>query len=353
MVSIQQVENVLKEVYLAVLSEQINNFHPFLSKIKRRTNNVYGKQILYANTMNGKVLKLNLANLYYTIQISDKAIRCSQGSAGAFVNLLNSEMESLIKNSHYDILNQLFGDGTGVLSNIKSINEEGKLFVDKIQYLYPGMKIKIFDDLDNELFTTYIFDINYSEKWVKVREGKFKVFPNYKIKRFNGSEDNLFGLEYIFGAPEVYEAGARDVFTTPIIQKVKIDDIINEIITSKDMNDSDFIICSHNTKRIILEKLEKSRRFIEVKELDGGYKALCIEGIPIIPEKRLDDNIIYILNSKEFEISELCDWSWLEGYEGGILKQVQGKPEYEATLVKYCNLLCKDISKQVKLILEE
>ena len=34
-----------------------------------------------------------LKKLYGTIEISDKAIRASRTSAGAFVNLLNAEME--------------------------------------------------------------------------------------------------------------------------------------------------------------------------------------------------------------------------------------------------------------------
>ena len=37
---------------------------------------------------------------------------------------------------------------------------------------------------------------------------------------------------------------------------------------------------------------------------------------------------------------QLCDWQFLEGEDGRILKQVAGKPVYTATLVKYADLIC-------------
>ena len=49
---------------------------------------------------------------------------------------------------------------------------------------------------------------------------------------------------------------------------------------------------------------------------------------------------MYLLNSADFALHQLCDWQWLEGEDGSVLRQVPGKPVYSATLVKYADLLC-------------
>ena len=50
---------------------------------------------------------------------------------------------------------------------------------------------------------------------------------------------------------------------------------------------------------------------------------------------------MYLLNTDDFRLHQLCDWQWLEGEDGKILKQIPGKPVYTATLVKYAELMCE------------
>ena len=105
MITLSTADKALKEVYLGVLGNQLNfGSNPLLSKIKQTTNNVYGNEIVKtlsygisggvtaageADQLPGSYSKnfvefrSTLKNLYGTIEISDKAIRCSQNSAGA------------------------------------------------------------------------------------------------------------------------------------------------------------------------------------------------------------------------------------------------------------------------------
>ena len=46
------------------------------------------------------------------------------------------------------------------------------------------------------------------------------------------------------------------------------------------------------------------------------------------------------MNSDDFTLHQLCDWKWLEGEDGKVIKQIAGKPSYTATLVKYADLVC-------------
>ena len=47
------------------------------------------------------------------------------------------------------------------------------------------------------------------------------------------------------------------------------------------------------------------------------------------------------MNTNDFKIHQLCDWQWLEGEDGKVLKQVPGTPVFSATLVKYAELICE------------
>ena len=121
MVTLTSAENALKTLYLGVVADQLNtNVNPLLARIAQTSSDVWGKEIrklapfginggIGAGTEDGELpgaasnnyaqFVLTLKNLYGTIEISDKAIRASQNSAGAFVNLLEAEMEGLIKAS--------------------------------------------------------------------------------------------------------------------------------------------------------------------------------------------------------------------------------------------------------------
>ena len=48
------------------------------------------------------VFESTLKNLFGTIELSDKAVLASSSTAGAFVNLLNAEMEGLIRASSFN-----------------------------------------------------------------------------------------------------------------------------------------------------------------------------------------------------------------------------------------------------------
>ena len=84
-------------------------------------------------------------------------------------------------------------------------------------------------------------------------------------------------------------------------------------------------------------------------ELSGGYKALTFNGIPLISDRFVDEGEMYLLNSSEFKLHQLCDWKWLENEQGRILRQTPGKPTYAATLVKYAELVCDKPAGQAKL----
>ena len=102
----------------------------------------------------------------------------------------------------------------------------------------------------------------------------------------------------------------------------------------------DFIVCSSGVKRNYQSYLASYRSNVNILELEGGYKAISYNGIPLVSDRFAPANTMYLLNTSEFNLHQLCDWKWLEGEDGRVIKQTLGKPTYQATLVKYADIIC-------------
>ena len=102
----------------------------------------------------------------------------------------------------------------------------------------------------------------------------------------------------------------------------------------------DFIAVSASVKYAYQEYMAQYKRNIDVMELNGGFKTLSYNGIPLVYDRFIEEGTMYLLNTKAFKLHQLCDWQYLETENGKILRQTQGKPTYTATLVKYCDLVC-------------
>ena len=101
-----------------------------------------------------------------------------------------------------------------------------------------------------------------------------------------------------------------------------------------------FIICSWGVRRTLQSVLSYDRRSFDGMELIGGYKSMSYNGIPVVADRFCPEGTMYLLNTNDFVLHQLCDWQWLEGDDGRVLRQVPGKPVYTATLVKYADLIC-------------
>ncbi len=153
-------------------------------------------------------------------------------------------------------------------------------------------------------------------------------------KIFNTTED-VYGLDrdsHDWLKP--YSAGNIGEITEAKLQKA-IDEI--EEASGSAPN---FIICSWGVRRSLQALFAQSNTRIETLNLAGGFTAMSYNGIPIVVDRFCPEGTLYLLNTNDFALHQLCDWQWLTGDDGRVLKQIPGKPVYTATLVKYAELLC-------------
>lgn len=384
MVTIQTADNALKSFYLDAVTEALDTkTNPLLAQIQCTTADVTGKDVrkLVKVGLNGGIgagsetgdlpsasssdymqLVTTLKNLYGTIEISDKAIRASANNEGAFVNLLNDEMQSLIKSAKFNFSRMLFGDGTGKIATVVGVDDYAGVIFDNVNGLAEGMIIDFYYEdgsLNEEAGTVKILSVDRNTKKVIttsaslndviVPEGSYAVLCNSKDYEITGLEaifketGTLYGISKQHSLMKPYIKKNVGSITESVIQKA-IDSI--EERTGSQVN---CILCSWGVRRALVEYFRANN--VSVTTMDyNGATALNFNGIPVITDRFCPEGTMYLLNTEHFKLHQLCDWQWLEGEDGKILKQIPGKPVYTATLVKYAELLCECPCGQGKLM---
>ena len=373
-VTLANADKALKSFYLDVVSEQLNlKSNPLLAAIKQSTDDVWGKEIrklavygvnggIGAGTEDGALpdaagnnyeqFVVSLKNLYGTIEISDKAIRASENNSGAFVSLLNAEMEGLLKAGGFNFGRMLFGDGSGKLATVTAV-KTGTITLDTVKNIAEGMIVD-FRTAEGEAVSGYegrkILTVDRNAKTVTVT-GTALTEETHKncIMTVQGSYNNeITGLGAIFGdSATIYGLSrASHSWLTPY-KKTSAGTITEAMIqTALDTIEENsggtvnFIVCSWGVRRALQNLFSTNKRFIDTVELAGGYRAMSYNGIPIVADRFCPNGTMYLLNTEDFTLHQLCDWQWLAGDDGRVLKQVAGKPVYTATLVKYADLIC-------------
>ena len=379
MITIQTADNALKSFYLDAVTEALDmKANPLLAKIQRSTANVVGKDVkkLVKYGVNGGIsagsetgslppsaetdklqFTSTLKNLYGTIEISDKALRASAGSEGAFVNLLNDEMQSLVKSASFNFGRMLYGDGSGKLAMV--VNKSGDtVMVDDVSGIFEGMLIDFTmgpEEPNTNAQGRTVLAVDRENKMVKVSGDNISnwVTSTDCIYAHDSKGYEITGLKAIFSDKALYGVDRADLGVMKPYIKAEVGEIDELTIqTALDKIEENagssvnFIVCSWGVRRALLKALRERSIATDTTVLEGGFKAISFNGIPVVADRFCPAGTMYLLNTDDFVLHQLCDWQWLEGEDGKILKQIPGKPVYTATLVKYAELMCNNPSGQ-------
>lgn len=367
MVTLQSAESALKSVYLGAVTELLNTkANPLLAKIEQTSTDVCGKEIRKAAKygINGGVgagdetgtlptassvsylqFVATLKNLYGQIEISDKAIRASADGQGAFTDLLNSELTDLLNASKFNLGRMLYGDGSGKLATITDV--EGKT-VDSTRNLAPGLLVDVYSAagalVANGLKIT---DVSYEDGTIELSSWPTSLANNAVMYVQGSKNKEITGIGSLFSSSGTLYGLSKSSYsflnsyskTSSTLDEI----VIQKVIDKLEMESGsviDFIACSAKAKYAFQDYMASYKRNIDIMELNGGYKSLSYNGIPLVYDRFVPEGQMILLDTKAFKLHQLCDWRYLETENGKILRQTQGKPTYTATLVKYCDLIC-------------
>lgn len=378
MITITNADAALKDYYLDAVNAQLSGeVSPFFNAIEKTGENVFGKDVKLAIAKGGMAgvvagaedgelpaprsnryfgVTLPLKNIYGTIEISDKAMRASENSAGAFVNLLNAEMEGLVAGAKANFARMLYGDGNGLLCTVVSKKSTKVLAVNNAKSYFKGLKVKVGTG------ENIIAGVNTESGELSFENVISDSFSGGEKICIAGAEGNeIIGLSGIFDGATLYGYNKSDEsYFQPYIKHISgssltesdIVDVIDAIEESAD-GKVNMILCSHRVRKQIASLMSPSRRIVNTAEIAAGYSSIVINDVPVYADKFCPDDRIYFVNTADFVLNQLCDWAWLEDEGGRILKQVAGKAAYSATLVKYAELVCKKPCGQGAIVLDK
>jgi len=99
----------------------------------------------------------------------------------------------------------------------------------------------------------------------------------------------------------------------------------------------DAIFTTRAIRREYKELAAADRRLINTMTLDGGWKAIEHNGIPLLVDSDAIDGEIYFLTLKDLYIYRMSDYQWMDK-DGSIFSRLTGYDAYEAVLFRYAEL---------------
>ncbi len=383
--TVRTLEDALKNLYLEPLIKVIDQGSgPVFAKIDKNSKNVVGEDIKFALQYGrhggigarGESDDLPIAsprkykqgtaatkNLFGRISFSEKLMKISKNNAASFADQVATQMEDITVDIRDMMRRNFMGKSDGIMGTVKTAVTAGKSVIvsGKIKPFYAGQIVDIFTvsgtTVNKAVDAKMIVDVDYASNTISF-EDNVTVAANAYISLAGNYGKELIGLKEILTKDSTIYGIDRSVnkwynpFTfdktssgsAVAFDSMYLQEAIDEIEDSTGAP-PDFITCNAAMLRAYIAEQNTYKRNIEHTKVDGGFELVSYNRIPISKEKYMDDNTIYLINTDDLTLAQVSDWSWMDA-DGAILSRVAEKAAYEATLTKYCELICRKPSAQ-------
>lgn len=356
----------LKLNYLPALRYQLNTANPVLAVIDRNNESVVGSEVRMAlrygrqggvgnraedgtlpipNSRKTKQASFQTKNLFARIQISDKTMKASRSRDGAFVSLLEAELDDAMADAKDGMARQVFGDGTGKLANFTAVTALTTVGVDSCQYLVEGMFIDVMSAANAvKQSQLEVIAVDEVAKTITLSAAVTTVEGDYAVQYGNYNQE-LTGFGAIFALDNtIYgiDRSQNKWFNPTVkdavgaISEVGIQTMMDEV-DRKAGSKTNFLISSYGVRRAYQDLLLATKRTTDVMQLKGGYESLLFNGQPFTTDKYAPAGTLFGIDLSTLQLYHIEDWTWLDN-DGAVLHRVTDRPVWEASLVRYCDL---------------
>jgi len=337
---------------------------------------------------------------YAAIQVTGPTIKASRNDRGAFLRAVNSELKGAVTDLKKDINRQLHGDGTGYICKCNTAKTSTDLTIaahywDHPEwYLHDNMAINVIASdattlkgetgntscmlvngaasstnlpFDQDTAVTATATTDYIGKNLSIHDGgKAASGYNVEMMGIRGIVDdgNILGdttstntamfiqnidagsssavTQWRSKVLENSSAGTARALTLDLMQEAM------DYATVKNDGNITLILTTAGIRRRYLDLLRADRRYVKEMTLDGGFKALEYDGVPLVVDKDCTNNNIFFLDESTFSIYHMSDFDWMDD-DGAVLHRTSGYDAYEAQLYYYAELGCTSRNKNVRL----
>jgi hypothetical protein len=375
---------LLKDIYLGPIQRQFLIATPLLTLLKKDANNVDagGRQAVIPVHLrspqsigarpdggalpaagNGTYLneKVPLKYNYATLTITGPTIRAALKKEGAFAQAVDTTLGDIYDAFLQDINRQLIANGDGGLAVVVGTAAGQVLTVDNpgTQYIKTGML------LDANVVTTgveHAADVEVEsvdesagtvtfkaggdltsivDNDVLCRAGTRLLTVGYEmtglasiVNNDSGTLHNISRTTYPEWKAKVYDNSGtlRDISLT-LVQPA-----FTYVEKQGAQRDTIILFGSYGVRDAYANLLAPDKRY-NTMTLDGGWKALEVNGRPFVCDPQAYPNLLYFLNLDKYALYHIGGPSWADE-DGHILKFVTGYDKYEAVLYYDSELGC-------------
>lgn len=382
---------VLKEFYLPLIRQILNNKVFLLSQIEPNSEDVEGRRaVLSINVSRNAgvgaraeygtlptagqqgyaeervVLKYN----YGRIELSGPAIRSTQSDRGSFTRAIQSETQGITRDLRNDINRQLYADGSGMIVTLAAAASGNTGTVQTatptmMRQLQVGMRIDIGTSANptatatnrtitstNATAGTFVFDgaavaITAADRVTRFASGGVGAAQ----KEITGlaaqvaSSGSLWNIDPV-SVPNWVSyvddpGGAGRAVSEDMFIKAQQEVGIN---SAEEIN---LWITDAGSHRNVAKLLTSLKRFPTTTELRGGYSALDMSSVSQADdgsttvvmryEKDCQSGVAWGLCTRRIQFYRMSDWEFMEE-DGAVLSRVPNTDAYEGTLFLYAEM---------------
>jgi hypothetical protein len=325
--------------------------------------------------------------LYGRFYVTGPAIAATRDNKGAFAELIKRSLKDTREGLRLDLQRQCWGPSTGILALAAEAAGDTTMLVDSpfgisrynqsSQGEHPCKYIKrntIVDVVDSAMSSEHDADVTVTavshsatattltqaSNWTNtMADGDF--VSRYNVGPTGGSQRQLeimgllghvddgtvlnsdFSITSYQGItrasyPEyqgnVTDNGGSDI--TKAVMRAQLD-----LCETEGDARPDLIITDYTQRSKYEQLLTPSKRFVNPMSLEGGFRALEFDGLPVVVDKDCPPEHWFFINSETLKWYQMSDWDWMDK-DGSVLTKVSGYDAYEAVMYKYAELACED-----------
>lgn len=378
----------LKDIYLPVIREQLNNAVEFLRQVATNTEDFEGRNaVLSIHTSRNSGVgaraeggtlpvagrqgyaeeRIPVFSMYGRIKLSGQVIAAMKSDRGSFGRALETETKGVTTDTHRDYNRQLWGTSNGVIATAASeaagvITVNAATTLTQFRQIDKGMTIDLGTVANPTLRGTALIVQSVDRAALTITvTGTISgtVDANDRIFRAGSGGDTAgVGQKEITGVPAIVndsgtifnidptvddvwkstvsENSGTNRASTDIIFETLLDDVRHEGGSEIDM-----IWCSSGVKRNYAAQIKTLRRFESTLELKGGFKAPSVDigrgEVALIDERDVPENTGFCMSMDHLIEFVLSDWNFMD-MDGSVLKFVDNEDAYQAVLFTYREL---------------
>lgn len=376
--TVKTLENALKTQYLDPIVKMINEDNgPLFAAIEKTSEPISGDTVKFAlqYARHGGIgarnenddlpvpsprsyIQAQISPKFLTgrINFSDKLMRVSKDDKASFVDQVSVQMEDLTTDLKDMMRRNLFGTSEGVMATVKSVGADKKSVVieGNSRVFYPGQKIEFYTSTASAQTLrgtdpAVIANVDHSTKTLYFDTAvNTNVAASDKIGLVGNWNNELTGLgdlftldstiygvdrsKYKWFNPQAFDKSGT--FTSMWMQEAI--DAIDDFRGTK----PNFITCNGGVLRAYQKEQLNYKRNTEYKTIDGGVRLISFDDVAVVKDKYMPAGTMYFLNTDDFSLAQLNEWEWMD-QDGAVLHRVANKAAYEATILKYCELICR------------